>query len=68
MEGKLRLTVDVVGAALVVSRHERVEERDAVLVCGLDTAKGCGVDDGLVLGVAVPGVVEDAAVDTLHKN
>lgn len=60
--------MDVIGAAFVVARHERVEERDAVLVCGLDTAECGGIDDGLVIGVAVTRVVEDAAVDTLHSE
>lgn len=61
-------TVDVVDAALVVARNERVEKRDAVLVRWLDAAERGGVDDGLVIGVAVSGVVEDAAVDTLRKE
>lgn len=60
--------MDVVDAALVVARDQRVEERDAVLVRGLDTAERGGVNDGLVIGVAVSGVVEDAAVDTLRRE
>ena len=60
--------MDVVGAAFVMARHERVEERDAVLVCWLDAAEGGGVNNGLVIGVAVSGVVENAAVDTLYSE
>lgn len=64
-EGREGRTVDMVRAAGVVTRDEGVEERDAICVCGLHAAEGSGVDDGLVVGVAVSGVVEDAAIDTL---
>ena len=58
----------MVGAARVVAGNKRVEERDAVFVCGLHAAEGGGVDDGLDVGVAVAGVVEDAAVNALRRE
>lgn len=61
------LTVYVVGAAGVVARYEGIKEGDAILVGWLHAAEGGGVDDGLVVGVTVTGIVEDTAVDTLHQ-
>lgn len=60
--------MDVGGAASVVAGYKRVEEGDAVRVCRLHAAEGGGVDDRLVIGVAVAGIVEHAAVDTLCQG
>lgn len=59
--------MNVVRASLVVSRYDGVEDGDAVLVGHLDTAERRCIDNGLIGGVAVAGVEENAAVDTLQS-
>lgn len=61
----VRQHVDVVGAARVVPREERLDLEDAVGVRDLDAAEGRVVDVGLVLDVAVV-VGNNAAVDALE--